>query len=652
MSLGRDRAAAVNSLTRLGPAALALYCLALTALCFWRWAPSTWFGDDLNGYHWFLTGNFPNSPLQALSVDFAEKYRPIYALVSEGLFSLFGPHLARYILLNMLVNALCGVILAKIAYGLSGNSRLIAVLAATMAVMSRFLLYQVAQVNGLLEGLGYLFFLFMVAATTGLHTESGANNARTQKLAASAVAAEWLLIFTHERYLAVTPWLVIMLWAAPGFRRLLVRERAAIVIGALGAPALNLFWKGAVLRMSLFVGTGGTHLQLDSASIGTHVRQAALSLLGFNDGPAFLIGRALTNRPSGLGLIAASFVCLLTTLAVLGLVAARRRATGPARVTWLIPAGYVCLALLILGPPVLTIRLEQRWLVEPFALLIMTAAWFAGQIACGRRRLAILLVSGLAITSALLDLSLNRCFSDVFFVSSRQAAESVRKILISAPDAPGATGILAPPDICDWVLLKGYFFTFYAPSKRVVCLTQLDQIGPAFLNVKGPVKLYLSKGEPALKDVSEGAPASADTLTDLREFERWAEKRDVRRQALGTEVTAGSDIATVLNGFDRRLGNTELRAGDRLTLDAVELFATQRPAHAIVRLDSPGRSTHILRDAPLPPHATNRTASVSVPLADAPSGATLSLGLSPERGDAALHWVAVLRPRIVKTGAP
>jgi dolichyl-phosphate-mannose--protein O-mannosyl transferase len=68
------------------------------------------------------------------------------------------PHLV----LNLLLQGLNALLVFAISLRLSRGEWLVALAAALIAATSRFALYQVTQVTGLLEGLALIFFLATV----------------------------------------------------------------------------------------------------------------------------------------------------------------------------------------------------------------------------------------------------------------------------------------------------------------------------------------------------------------------------------------------------------------------------------------------------------------------------------------------------------
>ena len=139
--------------------------LLATAAGAWRfspWMPKVFFGDDLANLLAYKAGNFASSLSQALGSAYWYKYRPVFATIMWILYGSFGSIIWPYLLVNLLIQGLNATLVFAITRRLSRGNWLVSLAIALAVVTSRFALYQVTQVTGLVEGVALLCFLGMV----------------------------------------------------------------------------------------------------------------------------------------------------------------------------------------------------------------------------------------------------------------------------------------------------------------------------------------------------------------------------------------------------------------------------------------------------------------------------------------------------------
>lgn len=654
-------------------ALLAAFFLGLTWYVFRRWAPDVLFGDDLYNYEAYLKGEFFRTLPQVLFGSFADKYRPVDALAMKAIFDLFGAHIRPVRDLDLALNALCGLLVERIAFTLSGRRIAVSVLAATMTVASRFLLYQATLLTSVLEAIGYVLFLAMLAAVVALYNTAPEERARGVRLTGLAVIAYWLLVLDHERYLAAAPWLAAMLWWAPTRRESPPLVRAWPALAALAAAAFNIGYKALALRQAVMVGTGGARLGLDIPSVIDHAGQALASLFAFNHGPAYLVGRDLIAAPyDWVTFAAGAFVFFFLLLIAFGL-AARATDPDPDRAgvgSLLFPIALAVLAALILIPPVLTIRLEQRWLVEPFALLVLVGAWTAGQVHDVNR--AIRLFLAWTAASIATDVGLSSSFGSIFFVSAGQAAGAVKSdVLDRLPPNRGAL-LVTTPDTCDWSLQGPDFFRLYAPGRGPFgCLPDLKRIDPAVYASSSPPEIYrIVPGQPAqdIDGLIYGDRAYAAETRRIEFMSRFDQGQINDPKPMDSPSGKGVTPITidiggedrmgmaVITGFTYRFDHVAVQPGDRLEFEAAMAFPTKGPARARATVaGADGKPVEVysellpFRTKPGAPSVTH----VSMPLDRFHGEVSVTFAAETPPGiDPTAQWVVYFRPRIAAPSPP
>lgn len=247
---------------RLGLVLIFLLATAAAAWRFWPWMPKVFFGDDLANLLAYKGGDFASSLTQSLGAAYADKYRPVFASVMWLLFGSFNSAILPYMVVNVLLQGLSATLVFAIALRLSRGNRLVSLAIALAVTTSRFALYQVTQVTGLVEGIALTCFLGMVYCVVRA-SESRDSAWRWSWL---AVVSAFLAIQTHERYIVVALWLFLALILLPSVRTL-PRARWLVLLGAsVGILVFNVAYKMGVLHLPFFVGTGGTDIHINTPS--------------------------------------------------------------------------------------------------------------------------------------------------------------------------------------------------------------------------------------------------------------------------------------------------------------------------------------------------------------------------------------------------
>ena len=449
--------------------------IGLGLATWWRfshWMPGAFYGDDLANLLRFRDGVFASSLGQALTQAAYLKYRPIFEVVIGAAFSLFGSHITYYLVFNIILQALSGVLLFLVAYRLSKRNVAAAVAIAVAVVTSRFALYQVSQVTGLLMSVSWLLFLVILLLVIRLLDPEGSESGYAVKYMIMAVIVSCLAIQTYELYIVIAPVLALVFWISPGLKGR-TSLRGLAVLGATLPAVFNIAYKTLVLRIPFFVGTGGTLMGFNFSRVITLLSQGIASVGGFNSGPSYLIGQTL-RQYSPLEWILAGTVSALWMLLVIWGVASIKRTSKAELSGSQHHAVYLLLiiaafGLLLLGPPALTIRLEQRWLFGPFSLVLLIAAWAIGRVTQRSRKFATAAVLVLCGASISLDAQIAQHFGKIYMVYSARFAAAVRhSIAANAPKSHDRILFFARQEYCSWVLQNGKFFSIYGLGARKV----------------------------------------------------------------------------------------------------------------------------------------------------------------------------------------
>jgi hypothetical protein len=424
-------------------------------LQFGNWLPRVFFGDDLTLYMAWEKGEFVSTYSQMIFWQGWEKYRPVFQTMIGLLFRRFDDHYLAYVMASFVVHIVCAVAVFALAYRLAGRFGLALCVAIALATL-RFAYFDFT-LFGPVESLSLLFFLCSLWSSLNLFDPSKPVRPVTDAILLVAFAA--LAMFTHERYLALTPWLVLVIIWSPW----LDSKKLVLSLVACVPAAANLLYKHFILNVRVAVGTAGQGLTFNFPDAVSHLSQTALSIIGINTGPVYLVGHPITSLRDPALWAAAVFIVGGAIVVFLGIRAALRTAKYSLR--WAILASLV--AGTLVTPVLLTVRVEQRWLTASAAIILLLLCWAVGAADAARRSL----VSGIACLSLLAfvvnNTIISRDFSGMYLLFSSEIAGAMEDSLGRVP-TDGPIDILSDNSICGWVLGNGDFFTIYTGQKRGV----------------------------------------------------------------------------------------------------------------------------------------------------------------------------------------
>lgn len=439
-------------------------------VAYWRfgaWQPKNFALDDLSSLWAFYDGQFASTVHQALFGMFVEKYRPVFSLICYVVFSTFEKNVWLYMLLNMVIQAINGLLFFIIALNLSKNKFFVPFALTIAFVSSRFALYQVTQITGLVESTALLFFFVMLYAVLKSLDEGA-----SKKWQWLAILAITFAIYTHERYIVVLPWLSFVFLVFPTNKDVTLRYRLLLAIICLAILISNFLIKIGLLQITFFTGTGGSHISIDMSMITRHISEAFFSLLGFNKGPIYLIGKRISIKYLFPFLMAAVFFLSFLYVNVRSMIISTN--------SWKSTLSYLLVGLslicLLLIPPVLTIRLEARWEYTPFALVLLSFAWSYGLPKKHSEKLlgALCVIASLAIIQV--DTAISKYFDRIYMFEHARFIDTVHKDLLPPFVNQGSNQLLllANKDVCDRVTASR-FIELHTGRKPVIHCAQTKQ---------------------------------------------------------------------------------------------------------------------------------------------------------------------------------
>jgi hypothetical protein len=639
--------------------------------CFGSPPEYAFFGDDLVQVTRYRADTWQEALIDAFTTEGQGKYRPLYNLASHAMVANFGSDHGAYLRANLGVHWLnCGLF-ALLVYQLVGARWQVIAVFSTLFAASRFALYQTWTTVGMLEGLALTGVLFMLLAM-----------ARTERTSShgwlfAAAAGYWLSIFGHERFIALTPAVILWQLTLPA-GVFPARQRAASAAAVVAGFLVNICVKVFYLQASFLVGSGGGNgpgpAPIDLA-IGPKVAfffKGLLTLLGLNQGPAYLsaLDYSLLNGSASIWPAGFAGVCVAVVLGA----AWQSRGGVDASARRRVVVYGMLLGLALLAASV-TIRQEYRWLYVPYALFLAGLARCAAVLVERSPRpaaAALLALLGFGLGTEWTYRNHDR---NLWFVYSASTAHAVlRDIVIplrSDTEADGIAILTADPVLCSFLLIRGDFFRVYLPGWKIKFACGGDDVVLPVAREAANPRIFrhdtAGRFVPLPPDYPQRAgqragEATADVLPLLGAFD-LASLSDrspvVSANGYGATVTpldtvyGREDGLWVAATFAYRLPPVEIRSGDRLRFDLATLYPGSYVALASVDVIVADGTRQRVFEARLPPNAGRfvlpRSADVDL---DRFRGQTVRLefGAASANGDHRALWIFYGLPRIVRGG--
>ena len=436
---------------------------ALNVVWFTSFPGRTLMGDDLELLVESRSGGYASGFLRSLTQTGAEKYRPVLTMVLSVMTDAFGGNFTAYRVANLGVHVVNVALVGFLAWRLSRRSRLVTLAAMALVTVSRFNVYFVLQVYGVMEGLALAFMLCMLLAVERAWALG------TRRPLLYAYAFFFLAVFTHERFVALGAFLVLTtLVVDVPFRSRLQRVAWAAVPVAVGVS--NYAAKALFLETHYFTGVGGQRVEFNPGRSAAFVGRAVLNMVGFNTGPDYLSGRNI-HALGALGVfLGLALAVPVAALLVHHLVAER---SSLLRARWAAWRPYV-LAAALFGPLLLTasitFRQEYRWLYAPYVAFVLGLSWLLGRTPgpkAVRAGAVLLVLAGGLVVDGYYRHHVER---NTYFFAGLRAADSVREEVLEEhrSELRSTTVFLVTrgdPTIEGFYLRGGDFFAVYGPRE-------------------------------------------------------------------------------------------------------------------------------------------------------------------------------------------
>ena len=361
------------------------------------------YGDDLYLWSFYGCEDFWSFTFPKVTKG---NFRPFYWALSYLEFRLIGPHVHWYARFNVLLNVAIAWVIYFFSRRLSRLTRTpqgmrigqaVGLLTGMLYLQSHFAAYQIAQVLGLLESLALLLALLTL---WGLFDYMEGRGTRAYL---RACLCFFLVIFTHERYIALAPLFYLAVLTQYLTERRLCRRFAPSRSSCAASdeiPAMNRLGRTVELLLPLLilavffgtrvvvageaipVGTAGTKVQ-DTFSLaqalGFAFSQVAY-IFGVNAGHAIFCGVSFADSARWVqGLIVLSWLCILLMLVLYVRMAWKRGRITPRLIGENLL--FICFIALCIGSSSITIRLETRWVYVSYTAALLYLSYMLGEIA-------------------------------------------------------------------------------------------------------------------------------------------------------------------------------------------------------------------------------------------------------------------------------
>ena len=405
-------------------------------------------GDDLRLVYAAQHGGYASTPIDGFLHAELGTYRPLLALIFALIVPLFGLNFALYQALNTLVEVGCALVLGAIAYRVSRGNVVVALSGAVAFIFSRFAYYSIGQVFGLMEGLGLLLTLLLVADVVSAY--------RKEEFSFLVRAALWfcLVVFIDERFVVSLPFLLLAVLLFPQRREI----RSFRIVGLCAVPvvivAINVALKTFVFR-SHFLQANGFAIAFNPDSILQFAFAGLLNVIGFNVGPAYLSAQDVSNA-GYMGYLLGLLVAIPFGLAAFALMQSFRR-PGKRRERMRYTLLWLTLFVPLLISASVGSRQEFRWLYAAYAVALLGLAAIAGNFP--ERRRAISICAGCLVVGTIASAIFYRTYiGNIYFVNTERAAEQVVDIVGKRNDDPVVVVTNDDPTIEQWVFMEREFF--------------------------------------------------------------------------------------------------------------------------------------------------------------------------------------------------
>lgn len=348
----------------------------------------------------------------------ASKFRPVSNALLYVLVKTFNTNYVAYCTFNVALLAITAFLVWYLVRKISGSG-VLGLSAAIVAMFARFAWYDVSQIQGTMEAELLILLLLMC-----IFVERVFRLWRPFDMIMATIFAG-LGMFAHERLIVLS---LVIAWIALIGPWPNVRTRLILIVVALVPAVLNVGIK-VIIGVNFLTGTGGTTISPSSYSISHFAGNIVLNSVGVPWGPLYLSATnftVMTPAMKGISLLVAASVIALAALWISSVVTRRRRGIVVRLQLTRMSTWVVAYSVLVLSSSI-TIRVEMRWVFEPFIVLLIAIAQAITDLeimAMPARRLSQALVGVFLVGSLLVNVVAYQSLSNSFFEDWIQKADA------------------------------------------------------------------------------------------------------------------------------------------------------------------------------------------------------------------------------------
>ena len=629
-----------------------VFLFLVTIVWYFAYKFRTVMGDDLQ-----IAQFFSHTPFLKATILNAggNKYRPVFNILEFFTIRLLhAADLTSFFYFNIAVEFLVALCLFYLIKHISRGNKMLALLVSLLFVTSRFAYYNMYMLVSPLEGFALLFFALLFFVSIKLM--EGCD----KKFALFAIMLFFADVFTHERYLAVAPFLITVFMLAPQMTRV---QKVMFSSGTVLIVLLNIFIKRIIFNTIFLEGTGGVSISFKVPRIASFIGAGFLNLLNINAGPAYLNGIEWNHVPLCVDLLIV--ISIVMVMSILYLYYAKRLGGR----TSSIPLVLLELMILLLLVASITIRQEPRWLYAPYLVwIVLLAYWlYNGGDYKHLRNIILFIFVGVTI---LANYFYRSSIPNIFFVYSEKIANSMydQSIREYGQNLSSYKIYIVDNQDVNWALLGSTLFQFYLnnPNYNVSYVANpVEDVDPKAVqggrvlvfdyDASQHVMVNITKEVAYRQSLEQDSTHEAYNLIDLFKTSQIGPPSAGRVSApsgKGAFVNPWSidsisqTSATVLSGFTDTFSHLSIDRSETLKFSTAMPLTGGVGARAVVYIESGDIKKAVFTKDLLPGSTT--WYNVNIPLHDY-IGKRISIvftTLSPS-GDQTAAWVAYGYPRIV-----
>ncbi|KRE75401.1 hypothetical protein ASL11_00750 [Paenibacillus sp. Soil750] len=415
-------------------------------------------GDDLRALDAF--NNYGSSFWRYVFLDFTfDRYRPVFSFVSYIIFKLFGANLPLYYYFSIALNFVIACLFFKIIR-LTTNNIFFAFLFSLILITTRFSYYNILQIMGIMEAMGLLLFLVIVYYSILYYKEN--RNIYFYWL----VFYDLLLVFTHERYLILTPVIIVLVIFKNGIKTDWNRKIKYSIVSVL--PFVGNLLIKSFMDSKILSGTGGTTVEFHLKLIVGFIKTGFVNMIGFNDGPNYLSGQPFqesTNITIWTSILISTIILLTMILYVVHILKQKETSNKTRELLICLLVVLTVGALVFISS--ITIRLEFRWLYAPYAAFLIFIAYSINKsIASSYLKYTVLIL--LVVFTFRNDAYYKEKMKDTFFVGYQTFMNSMYDETIGkyGTSLSNYKIYILRDGMLDWPLYGQLYFQFYTGDRK------------------------------------------------------------------------------------------------------------------------------------------------------------------------------------------